>query len=111
VDDGLRQLIYARSQGRCEVFVEYENSALRGRCTRKGMEIHHMVTKARGGVVLDNAYETAHLIHLCREHHAWSDGKQAYDAGLLIEGYVTTDKQTGRPKYLGPDPELRRLYP
>jgi hypothetical protein len=109
VDDELRQRIYRRSGGRCELYIEYSET-VRGRCSRAGREIHHMLTKARGGVILDNAGETMHLIHLCQEHHRYSDGQQAYDCGLLIEGYVTTDKVTGRPRYSGPDHQLRTLY-
>lgn len=104
----LRQRIYQRSGGRCEVYIEA--GRLRGRCARMGAEIHHMLTKARGGRILDAAGETIHLIHLCRQHHRWADGSQAYEAGLLIQGYVHTGPD-GRPRYAGPDPDLRRLYP
>lgn len=105
----LRRKIYARSKGRCEIYVEH--GKFRGRCTRPAMEIHHMLTKARGGRVLDKMGETIHLIHLCWEHHRVADGYKAYEAGLLIEGSVVTDKLTGRAVYSGPDPDLRRLYP
>lgn len=105
----LRKRIYARSGGRCELYVEFER--LRGRCSRRGAEIHHMLTKARGGRVLDSVGETIHLIHLCQPHHRAADGGRAYEAGLLIDGYVQLDKVTGRPRYYGTDPDLRRLYP
>ena len=78
------------------------------RCWRKPTEKHHMLTRARGGAILDSVGETYHLINLCREHHAWSDGGQAYDAGTLIDGYVTTEN--GKVIYNGSDPYLTRKY-
>lgn len=104
----LRRRIYARSRGRCELYIEL--GKFRGRCRKPAMEIHHMITKARGGRALDQVGETIHLIHLCFEHHRMAEGRLAYEAGLLIEGSVVTDKATGRPVYTGPDPDLGRLY-
>jgi hypothetical protein len=67
-----------------------------------------MLTRARGGAILDEVGETYHKINLCREHHAWSDGGQAYEAGLLIDGYVT--KENGKVVYQGTNHYLRRHY-
>lgn len=103
----LRARIYQRSGGRCELFIDY--GRIRGQCTRPGAEIHHMLTKARGGRILDEAGETLHLIHLCSQHHRWADGGKAYEAGLLIDGYVHSSPE-GRPVYFGSDRDLRRLY-
>jgi hypothetical protein len=78
------------------------------RCWKQPTESHHMLTRARGGAILDEIGETYHKINLCREHHAWSDGGQAYEAGLLIDGYVT--KENGKVVYQGTNHYLRRQY-
>lgn len=79
------------------------------RCWRQPTERHHLLTRARGGRILDEAGETYHLIHLCHVHHRLADGGDAYDAGLLIDGYVTT--ANGRVVYHGSDEYLSNKYP
>lgn len=79
------------------------------RCGRSPVEKHHRLTRARGGSILDAVGETYHLIDLCPKHHRFSDGAQAYETGLLIDGYVTTGAN-GRPLYIGSDEYLSRVY-
>ena len=78
------------------------------RCFKTPTDIHHMLTRARGGLILDQAGETAHLIHLCRRHHNKAHGPGGFESGLMIDGYVTTGAD-GRPVYEGSDPRLRHL--
>ena len=68
-----------------------------------------MLTRSRGGRVLDEVGETYHLIRLCHKHHAMSDGGAAYEAGLLIDGYAITEG--GRVVYYGTDEYLSNKYP
>ena len=74
------------------------------------VEIHHLLTRARGGNILDYVHETYHLIALCNKHHAMSDGADAYMSGLLIDGYVNWDKFRKRPVYNGSDEFLKEKY-
>jgi hypothetical protein len=80
------------------------------RCGRGPVEIHHLLTRARGGDLLDKVCEDYHLIALCRDCHRRSDGLDAYMNGLLIEGYVTWDKAMHCPIYKGPDTYLTERY-
>lgn len=67
-----------------------------------------MLTRARGGKLLDREGETYHHIALCRRHHSAADGRAAYEGGLLIDGYATTEN--GRVVYYGSDEYLREKY-
>jgi hypothetical protein len=78
------------------------------RCWTQPVEAHHLLTRARGGAILDSVGEIYHLIHLCRYHHNMSDGSDAYAGGLLIDGYMTTVK--GKPVYNGSDRYLKEKY-
>ena len=103
-----RQLVLARSDARCEAEVE-----VRGvwtRCFTHPVEVHHMLTRARGGDVLDSAGEDYHLAALCLWHHRRAHEPGGYAAGLMIEGYVTIDHATTRPVYVGPDHYLQQHY-
>ena len=103
-----RQAVLVRSYGRCEAEVE-----VRGvwtRCFTSPVEVHHALTRARGGDVLDSAEETYHLFALCLRHHRRAHEPGGYRAGLMIEGYVTIDRLTNRPFYVGPDEYLRGHY-
>lgn len=80
------------------------------RCWRKPTDSHHMLTKARGGVILDEIGETYHKANLCRIHHQMADGGDAYAGGLLIDGYVRT-LDNGRVVYYGSDTYLSSRYP
>ena len=79
-------------------------------CGAQDADLHHKLTRARGGLILDKAGETYHQMYLCREHHqvAHDEGK-AFDAGLLIKGFVITGAD-GRPKYTGTDEYLMEHY-
>lgn len=105
----MRQELNTRSDAKCEAMVKRHGNVW-ARCWQIPIEIHHLLTRARGGNILDQAGETYHLICLCPEHHAMSDGKYAYEGGLLIDGYVTTGRR-GRPVYQGSDIELSERYP
>jgi len=74
------------------------------------IEVHHLLTRARGGTLLDRVGEDYHLIALCRDCHARCDGEDAYMNRLLIEGYVSWDKAHHMPVYLGPDEYLTEKY-
>lgn len=101
---------------RCEAMVSMEIPRGRYRqvmfvcCGRENADLHHKLTRARGGIILDIAHETYHHIYLCREHHNLAhDEDKAYAAGLLIRGSVTTHLD-GRPLYCGPDEYLTEHY-
>jgi len=81
------------------------------RCGRRPTELHHRLTRARGGEILDRAGETYHLINLCHRHHmAAHDFGQAFENGLLIDGSVISGPD-GRPQYSGSDEYLTAKYP
>lgn len=76
------------------------------RCGRRPTQLHHRLTRARGGLILDAAGESYHLMHLCVGHHkAAHDEGTALANGLLLDGYVTTGAH-GLPLYRGSDPYL-----
>lgn len=79
-------------------------------CGAEDADLHHKVTRARGGLILDSAKETYHHLYLCREHHDMAhDAGTAFENGLLIHGYVITGVD-GRPMYTGPDEYLTKHY-
>jgi len=96
-----------RSGGRCEGFVQVRDTW--SRCWMGPVEVHHALTRARGGAVLDGIGETLHLVALCPRCHRAADGEEAYERGLLIDGYVNTEN--GRVVYQGSDTFLSRKYP
>lgn len=102
-----RLLVIRRCDGCCEAEVEVNGTWTR--CFRKGVEVHHMLTRARGGDLLDRTGEDYHLAGLCPQHH-----RAAHSAGgreaLLIDGSVVLDSATGRIIYIGPDEYLAKLY-
>src|SRR4051812_30079935 len=78
-------------------------------CGKPGAELHHKLTRARGGLLLDAVGESYHHLWLCREHHAVAhDEGSAFKRGLLIDGYVTTEQ--GVPRYVGSDEYLSNKY-
>jgi hypothetical protein len=77
------------------------------RCGNRAAEVHHMLTRSRGGKILDAAGEIVHLIHLCKNCHARAHG--AGGRKLMIDGYVTTGPD-GSPVYEGSHPELLERY-
>lgn len=96
-----------RSTNRCEAMV-YIRYNVYARCWRSPVEVHHMLTRARGGLLLDDAGETRHLIALCSAHHKEAHKEGGFAKGLMIDGYVTT--ANGEPVYEGSDPILRERY-
>ena len=105
-----RQHILARSGRRCEAEIHVGKLDVWTRCFASPVEVHHALTRARGGDVLDRAGETMHLLALCLRHHRKAHEPGGYQAGLMIEGYVTIDHATNRPVYSGPDAYLREAY-
>lgn len=111
MDDALRAEIYKRSRGRCEIMLDFDGGIGPHRCQNQATDIHHMLTKGRGGQALDRAGETYHLIHACRECHMALDGQEAYEGELLIHGSALWDKIYGVARYTGPDEYLTKKYP
>lgn len=102
-------VIYERAGGRCEA--EVRVGSVWARCFRLGIQCHHLLTRARGGDLLDMAAETYHLAGLCPKHHdAAHSGAPGYAGDLMIEGYVTVDHSTGALVYSGPDAYLLEHY-
>lgn len=98
-----------RADGQCEVFVQV--SHLWTRCPGWGQEVHHTLPRSRGGLILDEYRESYALLVCCRKHHLWAHQHpaDAYEVGLLIDGYVTT-RIDGRPFYIGSDRYLSERY-
>lgn len=79
------------------------------RCGRPYADLHHRITRARGGEILDAVGETYHLMFLCRHHHGYAhDQGSAFENGLLLDGYLTTGPSG--PIYTGSDPYLTQRY-
>jgi hypothetical protein len=78
------------------------------RCFRSPVEVHHMLTRARGGLILDAMGEIAHLIALCPQHHKVAHSAGGHEAGLMMNGYVTTAAD-GSVVYDGSDPRLGHI--
>lgn len=99
---------------RCEAMVLIKSptrpDGLYHACGKEPADLHHKLTRSRGGLILDEAGETHHHLYLCREHHAHAhDEGHGYANGLLIRGYVITHTD-GRPMYIGPDEYLSERY-
>lgn len=78
------------------------------RCGRRGVEDHHVLTRARGGGLLDEDGEIYHHLALCPSHHRMVDD-MGHESGLIIQGYAYRD---GRDiVYQGPDAYLSERYP
>jgi hypothetical protein len=114
-----RKFVLDRSGGMCEAEVQvpmgsasqYEtNKVLWTRCGKSPVEVHHALTRGRGGGSLDLVEETYHLIALCPACHRSADGMDAYLGDLLIEGSVTWDPARRMPVYYGPDQFLTEKY-
>lgn len=78
------------------------------RCGRRDADLHHRLTRARGGLILDAAGETYHLMYLCRLHHNVAHDAPATENGLLLDGYVTSTPEG--PFYTGSDAYLTSKY-
>lgn len=102
-----RDRVISRSYGLCEAMVLVKDDVWT-RCFKTPVEVHHRLTRARGGAILDELNETHHLIALCPVHHRLADGAQAYEMGLLIDGYFVRDGAAHY--YEGSDSYLRARY-
>ena len=79
-------------------------------CGALDADLHHKLTRARGGLILDHAGETYHHMYLCRAHHGVAhDEGHAFERGLLIAGSVVSGPD-GKPVYTGPDEYLNEHY-
>lgn len=103
-----REIVAKRSEGMCEAMALVGTSGIYSRCWGRPIEVHHLLTRARGGRILDDVGETHHLIALCSNHHSMADGEEAYEGNLLIDGYVRT--VNGKPFYVGSDVVLKERY-
>lgn len=97
--------VLIRSDGCCEAMVKLPSTWTR--CGRRGVEVHHRITRARGGELLDGADETYHLIALCPAHHKDAHENRD-DYGMIIDGYV--HHENGQLIYQGSDPYLKAKY-
>lgn len=106
-----RAVVKQRSGGRCEAMVQIKaDEPVWTRCWATPTEMHHALTRARGGNILDEVHETYHLIDLCHTHHAMADGGEAYLGNMLIDGYVSWDDLRLKPIYSGNNHFLRNKY-
>jgi hypothetical protein len=102
----IRDKVIERSHGRCEAMVELPRTW--ARCGKAPVEDHHVLTRARGGDVLDEVGETYHHLALCPKHHRMVD-VMGSESGLILEGSVYKDGW--RIVYVGPDEYLSDKYP
>lgn len=106
-----RRAVWKRATNRCEAQVLVKGPEIWCRCFQEGIEVHHMLTRARGGDLLDLAGEVYHLVGLCPRHHRDAHaGASGYAAELMIEGYVLLDSSSGEIYYDGPDSYLLATY-
>jgi hypothetical protein len=106
-----RQLVVNRSGSRCEAMVKVWTGTvyLWTRCYRNPIEVHHRLTRARGGGLLDDLGEIYHLMALCHRHHRVdADGRYAFESGLLLDGRMYY--AGGVYWYEGSDPYLKDNY-
>jgi len=101
-----RYQVNSRSGKMCEAMVLV--NGVWTRCWKSPVEIHHLLTRARGGNVLDEVGEIYHLIAICLQHHREADSGEGYVGGLMIDGYVVWKDQ--RPFYKGTDLYLKETY-
>lgn len=104
---GVRELLMKRSDGCCEAVIQLPRAWVR--CGKRPVEDHHLLTRARGGDLLDEVGEIHHHLALCHEHHVAAHSPNAREAGLLMDGYVYRDAAHGLV-YSGPDVYLSDKY-
>lgn len=102
----IREQVMERSEGRCEAMVKLPRAWVR--CGIAPVEDHHVLTRGRGGGVLDEEGETYHHLALCTGHHRLVDD-YGFESGLLLQGSAYRDGH--RVVYVGPDPYLSERYP
>lgn len=91
---------------RCQAEIATTNGYW-SRCNATPAHVHHMLTRARGGLLLDAVGETYHHIPLCARCHTIAHDVPG--TGLIIDGLVTTDL-AGNPVYTGSDQYLKDKY-
>lgn len=103
MDTALRSAILDRARLQCEARATPS-------CRRTASSVHHRLTKARGGRLLDAVGETYHLMAICEPCHRHAhDSGQGHASGLLLRGSITS-AMDGRPVYRGDDPYLSLHY-
>lgn len=102
-----RDRVIVRSHGLCEALVNIKHQVWT-RCFKNPVEVHHMLTRSRGGLILDELNETHHLIALCPDHHRVAHAPGGHAAGLMIDGYMVRDG--AHHYYEGSDSYLRARY-
>lgn len=100
------ETVATRSGGMCEAMVFIEASGRWTRCGKTPPQIHHMLTRARGGEALDEAGETYHLVVLCPRCHKVAHEDRS--TGFILDGYV--QRTNDGPFYVGDDKYLRENY-
>jgi len=78
------------------------------RCGRAPIEVHHRLTRARGGDLLDSVKEIYHLMALCHRCHKYAHEVDQGHNGLILAGSVYRDGLY--LIYEGPDEYLRSTY-
>jgi len=83
----VRDLVRARSQGRCEVF---DGSA---RCASDAHHMHHRLPRSRGG-----EHTADNLLHVCASHHheIHTHPQWGYQHGYLLRTPPLTMERTPR---------------
>ena len=97
---------------RCEAMILVRIGS-RGRyvcCGAEDAHLHHKLTRARGGLLLDAVHETYHHMYLCAQHHAIAHDAPAFENGLLLRGSVMSVPNSTIPLYTGPDEYLTEHY-
>jgi hypothetical protein len=79
-------------------------------CGQPDAHLHHKLTRARGGLLLDAVGETYHLMYLCPAHHSVAHDQPAFENGLLLRGSVISVPGSSVPLYTGPDEYLLEHY-
>ncbi len=102
----VRDAVIERSGGCCEAMIELPRTWTR--CGRRPVEDHHVLTRSRGGRLLDSVGETYHHLALCSKHHRMVDN-MGVDSGLMLAGSVYLDG--GQIVYVGPNEYLSKTYP
>lgn len=100
-------VVVYRCSNRCEA--EVKVMGVWTRCFRLGVQVHHMLTRSRGGDLLDRAGEDYHLAGLCWKCHGAAHAAGGTDSGMLIDGYVLLDGNGGAV-YRGSDKYLLATY-
>lgn len=106
MDELLAHRVRSRSLGMCEAMIKLPRAW--ARCGRTDIQIHHRLTRARGGLLLDEVGEMYHLMALCWRHHNLAHDNEAFKNGLLLPGYAL--RFDTKVLYQGEDPYLSEVY-